>query len=122
MLAARRQSVTQLPLPLRFPRKGNKVAYGAPMLPPFKFERTPDGCWLWLGATITNRNGDKYGVMKHDGRQVCVHRYMSEKYHGPIPEGYDVHHVCFTTLCGNPAHLQAVPGDSNLRARRKRRR
>ncbi len=38
---------------------------------------------------------------------------MFEQYIGPIPAGCDIHHVCETPLCGNPAHLQAVPHNTN---------
>ncbi len=101
----------QLNLPL--PRIGCRITHGAPMLPPYKFRVDKNHCWLWLGATIYNRRGDKYGVCKIDGRQYLVHRVMYEKYHGPIPKGFDVHHVCEVTLCGNPVHLQSVVATVN---------
>ncbi len=95
------------------PRIGCKITHGAPMLPPYKFRIDDNLCWLWLGATIVNRRGDRYGVCKIKGEQYLVHRVMYEKYHGPIPEDYDVHHVCSATICGNPAHLQSVVATVN---------
>ncbi|KKK97146.1 hypothetical protein LCGC14_2655680 [marine sediment metagenome] len=101
-------TATPLSLALHSPRRGCRIAHGAPMLPPYKFRVDDNHCWLWLGATIVNRSGDLYGVCKIKQVQHLVHRVMYEEYHGPIPEGYDVHHVCDVTLCGNPAHLQSV--------------
>ncbi len=60
----------------------------------------PDGCWLWTGST----RGSGYG--QH--RSVYAHREAYEQTHGPIPEGFHIHHVCGRKLCVNPEHLVAV--------------
>ncbi len=107
------------------PRVGCKITHGAPMLPPYKFHIDGNKCWIWLGATIVNRGGSLYGVCKIKGQQYLVHRVMYERYHGSIPEDYDIHHVCDTTLCGNPAHLQSVVALVNrvlMTRKRKRKR
>ena len=109
----------QLNLPL--PRLGCTVTHGAPMLPPYKFRVDSNHCWIWLGATIVNRRGDKYGVCTIDRKQYLVHRVMYEKYHKKIREGYDVHHVCSVTLCGNGAHLQEVIAPVNRVAMTRKR-
>lgn len=110
----------QLNLPL--PRVGCRITHGAPMLPPYKFRVDKNHCWIWLGATIVNRSGELYGVCKVKQKQYLVHRVMYEKYHGPIKDGYDVHHVCGVTLCGNGAHLQSILATTNrvLTSRRRR--
>jgi hypothetical protein len=82
---------------------------------------SPSGCWLWTGKR--NRPGEGgYGVIFAEGRGVYVHRLAHELWIGPIPEGYEVDHVaergCESTLCFNPAHLEAVlPYTNNMRSR-----
>lgn len=58
-----------------------------------------DECWLWGGAV--NKNG--YGVVKVEGRQQTVSRYVYRITVGE-PEA-DVLHRCGTRTCANPAHL-----------------
>ena len=109
----------QLNLPL--PHAGCRITHGAPMLPPYKFHVDDNHCWLWLGATIVNKSGNEYGVCTIEGKQHLVHRVMYERYHGEIPEGHDVHHVCEVTLCGNGAHLQTASAAANRVAMTRRR-
>lgn len=52
------------------------------------------------------------------GKNVYAHRaaYISAK--GPIPDGYEVDHLCGNTLCCNPKHLEATPPKvNNLRSK-----
>lgn len=67
-------------------------------------------CWLWQGAT---RRG--YGRFRVDTRNVQAHRFAYELWVGPIPDGHEVDHLCRNTLCVNPAHLEPVTGEENLR-------
>lgn len=41
--------------------------------------------------------------------EIYAHRIMASLVHGPIPEGYEVDHLCFTRNCVNPLHLAVVP-------------
>ncbi|SUW28208.1 Uncharacterised protein [Afipia felis] len=58
-----------------------------------------------------------------------VHRYVFEKFKGPIPHGYDVDHMCARWSCDvvavrkcvNPDHLQAVPPILNQQLKMLRR-
>lgn len=36
-------------------------------------------------------------------------------FHGPIPPGLEIDHICRVRLCVNPHHLQAVTHAENLR-------
>jgi hypothetical protein len=74
--------------------------------------KTP--CWIWQ----KNLDKDGYGGASVNRKQVRAHRAYYEKYNGPIPEGYDVDHLCFVTSCVNPKHLEAVPPIVNQRRRR----
>ena len=70
--------------------------------------RTPyevrDGCWVWLLA----KNVGGYGLVARGGRTRIAHRWYYEQEHGPVPEGYELHHVCGRRDCVNPAHVRAV--------------
>ena len=38
------------------------------------------------------------------------HRYMWEREHGPIPEGYEINHLCKNRACFNIDHLECING------------
>jgi hypothetical protein len=71
----------------------------------------PNGCMLWTGAV----SGAGYGIMRVAGRMQYVHRLVHEKFLGPIPEGYQIDHLCRVRRCVCPAHLEAVPQAENIR-------
>jgi hypothetical protein len=51
-----------------------------------------------------------YGIL---GRKLA-HREAHEEFNGPIPEGYQVDHLCRVRTCVSPAHLEAVTQQENL--------
>lgn len=57
------------------------------------------GCLVWQGAE--NGNGH---AMYHEP----AYRHYWSYFYGPIPEGFQVHHVCGNGRCVNPLHLRAV--------------
>lgn len=71
------------------------------------------GCWLWEKALIngygvfTIRRGEKKTTKQ-------AHRASYEHFVGPIPEGYQVDHLCKVTYCCNPKHLEAVTPRENV--------
>lgn len=67
-----------------------------------KVDKSGD-CWLWSAATTAG-----YGVFRLNGKNIVAHRvsYMWEN--GPIPDGYEVDHMCFNRSCVNPAHLRLL--------------
>jgi hypothetical protein len=70
------------------------------------------GCWLCFGAN--NQRG--YGqLVLGGGRRVTAHRYSYEISIGPIPEGLELDHLCRQPCCVNPAHLEPVTPQENLR-------
>ena len=73
------------------------------------------GCWLWEGSTGPGKPGFRYGDFRRNGRHGLVHRYMYEKYIGPIPPGMHVLHRCDVPICGNPAHLFVGTNLDNIR-------
>lgn len=76
-----------------------------------------NGCWIWTGA---KRNGYSMIRWKRDGEHIVIggHRLLYELHVGPIPEGHEVDHTCRNKACINPAHLEAVTVQENVRRAR----
>jgi HNH endonuclease len=76
---------------------------------------TPEECWLWNG--YHNEHG--YGQFRfgRHGKLTRVHIYMYEKYVGPIPLGYELHHKCEVKGCVNYNHLELLTKAEHLKKR-----
>lgn len=70
-------------------------------------------CWLWTGAITKG-----YATCRWKGKTYRAHRLAYEQWVGPIAEGLDLDHLCKTPRCVNPAHLEAVTHEENLRRAR----
>lgn len=79
------------------------------------------GCWIWTGAYVINKRGDKYGKMKIKGRMLLAHRVSFREFRGyAMPKRKHGAHSCDVTLCINPKHLRAAtPGANQREAYRK---
>ena len=80
--------------------------------------RTPQGCFLWPGAT----SGYGYPVANMHGRGHPIsylHREMYSYCVGKIPEGFVVDHICTNHCCLNPDHLRALSYDDNIKRDRR---
>lgn len=76
---------------------------------------TESGCWIWTGGA--RRSGKEHGRFWHNGRHVFAYRWSYEHFHGPIPEGCRIYHLCDVQECVNPDHLQiAEPLDNSMDA------
>jgi len=71
------------------------------------------GCWLWFGAA--NKRG--YGNINtgNGAFTYCAHRYFYIKLVGEIAEGVTIDHLCKTTRCVNPDHMEVVSLAENSR-------
>ena len=73
------------------------------------------GCWVFHGSRLKAGYGK---ILKDGGRggeMALVHRVIYEAFVGPIPDGFDLDHLCRNTSCCNPLHLEAVDRSENVR-------
>lgn len=71
------------------------------------------GCWIWTGTIDASGYGKFYNpATQADG---LAHRLSYEAALGPIPSGLTLDHLCRITRCVNPAHLEPVTLEENIR-------
>ena len=75
-----------------------------------------NGCWIWLGAKVT----DGYGEIMVNGKQIRTHRLAWELTNGSIPKGMCVCHRCDNPSCINPKHLFLGTNNDNIQDRIKK--
>ena len=73
----------------------------------------PSACWLWVGS----RQSMGYGNLSFGGRHQLAHRVAYQLGVGAIPDGLELDHLCRVLRCVNPAHLEPVTRQENLRRR-----
>ena len=78
---------------------------------------TPNECWEWLLSRDEDGYGKTHLGSRAEGtfRYVSAHRAMYEVVVGPIPDGLQLDHLCRNRACINPAHLEPVTLQENLR-------
>jgi hypothetical protein len=71
------------------------------------------GCWEWQMA-LTPAG---YGMVRFSSRGISTgaHRFAYAAFVGPIPEGLVLDHLCRYPACVNPAHLEPVTQEDNLK-------
>jgi len=69
------------------------------------------GCFLWTG-TMSPKG---YGRVWFGGRMGAAHRVAYELVIGAIPSGLQLDHLCRVRCCVNPAHLEPVTNQENIR-------
>ncbi|MDX3067722.1 HNH endonuclease [Streptomyces sp. ND04-05B] len=68
-------------------------------------------CWVWTGR----KNPKGYAQIVIAKHQRTAHRVSYETFIGPIPEGLEIDHLCRVRHCVNPAHLEPVTHQENVR-------
>lgn len=81
-----------------------------------KIALTETGCIEWIGGLSLNGYGSFSVDTSHSAsKKDMAHRWSWEYHVGPIPEGYDIDHLCRNRACVNPAHLEPVTRMENIR-------
>lgn len=80
------------------------MARGTPVERFFEKVQQSEDCWQWIGG----KKAAGYGQFAVDGRKVIAHRWSYGHFVGPIPNGYEIDHLCRNRGCVNPQHLEAV--------------
>lgn len=69
-------------------------------------------CLLWIAA----KDQHGYGRFWVEGKKyMLAHRWLYERWVGPIPAGLQLDHLCFTPSCVNPDHLEPVTQQENTK-------
>ena len=66
------------------------------------------GLWGCLIPVSHKLNPDGYFRKNINGKLQMVHRWLFEQKHGPVPEGFSVHHTCGCRACCNVDHLELI--------------
>lgn len=74
-----------------------------------------NGCWLWSGQHVPLGYGQIGFFVNKKTKNVYVHRLTYETFVGPIPDKYQLDHLCRVPNCCNPQHLEPVTVSENQR-------
>lgn len=86
----------------------------------YRHVRQDGECLIWTGTVAgskTKRATFRCTTRSSDPK-VYAHRWIYEQRVGPIPDGWEVDHLCKRGLCVKVAHLEAVPSIENKRRER----
>lgn len=70
-------------------------------------------CWNWNGEVAKHVN--EYGRFKVFGQWRQAHHISFLDFDNVIPNGLEMDHLCRNSRCVNPAHLEAVTHEENVR-------
>jgi hypothetical protein len=70
-------------------------------------------CWLWRGA-VNNKGYGRFARGRKPEGFAMAHRWAYETMIGVIPLRFDLDHLCRTTNCVHPLHLEPVTHRANV--------
>lgn len=76
---------------------------------------TSSECWAWQGPMSSNGYGNIPLETGRGARATSAHRAVYLILVGEIPAGLDLDHLCRNRRCVNPAHLEPVTRQENIR-------
>lgn len=84
---------------------------------PLITKRLDNGCIVTAGNQKMNHDGYWRAMFKHRpsgyAKALMVHREVWKALYGPIPEGYEIDHLCKNRGCVNPSHLRCIDGSEH---------
>lgn len=87
----------------------------------YRHVRRDGACLIWTGTAAGTRTKRPQfrQTTKSTDTKVYAHRWIYEQVVGPIPEGWEIDHLCQHGMCVDVAHLEAVPPKENQRRQRR---
>lgn len=67
------------------------------------------GCWIWTGSTP-----EGYGMIRLNSKNLRAHRISWSFFYGRPDSGLGIDHLCRTTQCVNPLHLELTTQKENI--------
>lgn len=74
---------------------------------PIKFIELESGCFIPMNKRL---NKDGYFRKRWADGIEMFHRFIWKARRGPIPEGYEINHLCRNRACQNVDHMECIPG------------
>ncbi len=72
-------------------------------------------CWVWQLSINAGGYGRETACEAGGKRTRLAHRGAYEDRYGPVPEGFELDHLCRVRACVNPDHLEVVTRATNTR-------
>lgn len=80
----------------------------------------PSECHIFTGGHSGRGRGGFYGRIRFHGFMWAAHRLSWRAQRGPIPEGFDVDHMCYQRGCIRVEHLEPITHSENQQRRAHR--
>lgn len=72
-----------------------------------QFETTEDGCFVPVNMKL---NADGYFRKGWKDGMEMFHRFIWRARKGPIPDGFEINHLCGNRACQNVDHMECISG------------